>query len=74
MVYYWDHTAGWHLAEKSMERENAPWGSSKLHRLGLGRALHLAKSAPRCGLYHHCQLGLFNPDLLYIEIIVERGL
>ena len=74
LVYHWGHPRLGHLAEKSLEFENAPRGCRRLLRLVLERALDLAKSAPECSLRRDRPFCMFYPDLLYFEIFVERGI
>ena len=46
-----------HLAEKSLGRETAPRGISRLHRLVLERAAHLAKSASKLAIRCYSKSG-----------------
>ena len=74
MVYYWAHPHLGHMAEKSLEHKIAPWGSGRLHRLVLERTVDLAKSTPERSIRCRYKSCMFNSDLLYIEIFVERGI
>ena len=74
LVYHWRHPRLEHLAEKSLECENAPRGCGRLLRLVLERAFAFAKSAPECSLRRDRPSCMFYPDLLYFEIFVERGI
>ncbi|MBK8821894.1 MAG: hypothetical protein IPN58_04580 [Anaerolineales bacterium] len=63
-----------HFAEKSMGHETADRGRSKLHRLVLGRAVRLAKSASKLVIRCYSKSGsnYFHP--VQYKNIVERGL
>ena len=62
-----------HLAEKSLDRETAPRGISRLHRLVLERAAHLAKSASKLAIRCYSKSGSAWLHPICNKIIVERG-
>src|SRR5512133_3647002 len=68
MVYHWRHPCLEHLAEKILERETAPRGSGRLHRLVLERAIDLAKSAPEHSIRDRRTSCMFDRYLFRIEI------
>ena len=62
-----------HLAEKSPVAENAPRGISRLHRLVLERAAHLAKSTSKLAIRCYSKSGSTWLHPIHYKIIVERG-
>jgi len=62
-----------YLEEKSMGGETALRGNSRLHRLVLERAAHLAKAASKLAVRCYSKSGSAYLHSVHNKIIVERG-
>ena len=69
----WNASCVGHLAEKSVGGETAAWGISRLQRLVLERAAHLAVSASKLVVYCYSKSGFTCIHPIYNKTTDERG-
>ncbi len=70
---HWAHSSVGHLAEKSLDCENAPRGIGRLHGLVLERAADLAKSTSKLAVRCYSKSGFNYLHPIHYKIIDERG-